>query len=120
MAESAGPVRCCPQLSATEQQPDHSSEPVGLATQSDISEETECYNRVLVYGIVFSNECHVSLIPRWSFLPTVKSCTVSMERCPECSSLVSGRDCSELVGCAVGGGVGKKEGGPFCRDRSGL
>lgn len=62
VAESAGPVRCCPQLSATEQQPDHSSEPVGLATQSDISEETECDNPVLVYGVVFSNECHVSLI----------------------------------------------------------
>lgn len=62
-AEIAGPVQCCPQLSATGQQPGHSSELAGLATQSGISEETECYVPVLVFGDVFLMSVMFRLLP---------------------------------------------------------
>lgn len=49
---------------------------------------------------------------------TVRSCTVSMERCPACSNLASGRGCAVLAAGTVGAGVDRKDGGPFCRERS--
>lgn len=45
---------------------------------------------------------------------------MSMERCPECSSLASVRECTELDGCTAGEDIVRKAGGPFCRERSGL
>lgn len=45
---------------------------------------------------------------------------MSMERCPECSSVASERGCSELAGGTAGRGFVKKVEGLFCKDRSGL